>query len=494
MTQMDKYKDQNEVTVVQQENVQYPEHAPFHPAARYPEAPLEIVASGINSAYECVRELFRISGYDAPAYGAPSWNPLGWLIRPGDTVFLKPNMIAHKHALNDDWNYVITHGSIVRAVVDYTYLALQGKGRVIIGDAPQNDSRFDLIVAEMGLRAIQELYWEKKSFEIEIVDLRDEYLVERDGIYTERVRLPGDPRGSFSVDLAGDSMFAELDGQGKLYYGAFYDVAETNAHHHDGMHEYAISRTPVVADVFINLPKLKTHKKCGITVNLKSLVGINANKNWLPHYAFGSPSAGGDQFSNNGAKGHLENSLVLAAKKRLLNESALFKQLARRLKGIGYMVFGDNEQVVRSGNWHGNDTVWRMCLDLNRILMYANPNATMRDTAKPYLSIVDGIYAMEGSGPVGGTLKRAGLVVGGGNPVAVDAVCASLMGFDFRKLPLVMRAFERHAYALTDCAPEDLNVRSNVECWNRPLCKWEPSRGLQFKPHFGWTGQVEQCQ
>ncbi len=40
-----------------------------------------------------------------------------------------------------------------------------------------------------------------------------------------------------------------------------------------------MSKSPLVADVFINLPKLKTHKKCGLTVNLKSLVGINANKN-----------------------------------------------------------------------------------------------------------------------------------------------------------------------------------------------------------------------
>jgi uncharacterized protein (DUF362 family) len=483
--------DTHEVTVVRHDNGQYPEHPPFHPAVEYPETPVRIATSEQNSAYDCVRELFQLSGYDAPAFGTPQWNPLGWLIRPGDTVFLKPNMIAHKHAHSADWNYVITHGSVVRAVVDYTYVALQGNGRVIIGDGPQCDSRFDLVVSEMGLRAIQELYWEKKGFEIEIIDLRDEFWVERDGIYLETVRLPGDPRGSFSVDLAGDSMFAELDGQGKLYYGAFYNVEETNAHHHDGRHEYAISRTPVAADVFINLPKLKTHKKCGITVNLKSLVGINANKNWLPHYAFGAPSAGGDQFADESAKGRLENSIVLAAKRRLLKQNPVFKQLARKLKRVGYKIFGNNEQVVRSGNWHGNDTVWRMCLDLNRILMYASPNGTMRDTAKRHFSIVDGIYAMEGNGPVAGTLKRAGLVVGGSNPVAVDAVCSKLMGFDFRKLPLVQRAFERHAYPLADFAPEDVRVRSNVKSWNRPLCNLEISSAFAFKPHFGWTDHVE---
>lgn len=53
-----------------------------------------------------------------------------------------------------------------------------------------------------------------------------------------------------------------------------------------------------MADVFINLPKMKVHKKTGVTLSLKNLVGINADKNWLPHYSGGSPRNGGDQFSN----------------------------------------------------------------------------------------------------------------------------------------------------------------------------------------------------
>jgi len=44
--------------------------------------------------------------------------------------------------------------------------------------------------------------------------------------------------------------------------------------------------------------------------------------------------------------------------------------------------------------------------------------------------IVDGIIAMEGWGPTYGTPKKAGLLIGGRNPVSVDAFCAFLMGFD----------------------------------------------------------------
>ena len=61
----------------------------------------------------------------------------------------------------------------------------------------------------------------------------------------------------------------------------------------NGTHEYLISRSAMDADVFINLPKLKTHKKVGVTLSLKNLVGINGDKNYLPHFCIGTPAEGG---------------------------------------------------------------------------------------------------------------------------------------------------------------------------------------------------------
>jgi uncharacterized protein (DUF362 family) len=51
---------------------------------------------------------------------------------------------------------------------------------------------------------------------------------------------------------------------------------------------------------------------------------------------------------------------------------------------------------------------------------------------KPHLAIVDGIIGMEGDGPIMGQPRRAGLIVMGRNPVAVDATAARLMGFEPR--------------------------------------------------------------
>ena len=466
----------------------YPAEPPFHPSESYPELLMRGRSAQVNAVYDAVRETFHLLGYDASHRGTAAWNPLGWLIRPGETVFLKPNMIAHKHALRDDWEYVITHGSVIRAVVDYVYIALQGRGRIQIGDGPQTDSKWDLITERMGLDAVRKLYAEQKQFEIELIDLRDEHWIEQDGIYTDRIKLKGDPAGKSLFDLGANSMFAEFDGRDKIYYGAYYDVDETNRHHSGGKHEYEVSNSPLAADVFINIPKLKTHKKCGLTVNLKSLVGINANKNCLPHYIIGSPETGGDQFDKLRARGRLENTLVLSVKRRLLKNSRAVQTAARRLKKLAYRIFGGTEEVVRSGNWHGNDTVWRMCLDLNRILLYGRPGGKFVGDPKKFFSLVDGIVAMEGNGPVAGDSRPAGLIIAGDNPVAVDAVCARLMGFDENKLPLVRRAFDAHELPLMD---GDITVVSSEGKWSGDYRKWQKNELLNFRPHFGWTGHVE---
>jgi uncharacterized protein (DUF362 family) len=64
-------------------------------------------------------------------------------------------------------------------------------------------------------------------------------------------------------------------------------------------------------------------------------------------------------------------------------------------------------------------------LDVNRCLVDVNR------TFKPGLSIVEGIVALEGIGPLyPGKPKNLGVMVGGTDPVAVDAVCTRIMRTD----------------------------------------------------------------
>lgn len=482
------------VGIFRDEKARYSDDAPFHPPERFPEIVFDDATDPSNGAYRCVRECFRLMGLDAEHFGTPEWNPLGDVVRSGDTVVLKPNLISHRQDNSDAWHGLITHGSVIRAVADYVILALKGEGRIILADGCQEDSSIDRIRKHVGVDELQAFYDERCGIELAFLDLRDRYRVSRDGVYVDTVELEGDPHGNARCDLGAESHLVEVDNLGKRYYGSFYDVEETNRHHSGGVHEYMISRSALEADVFICLPKLKTHKKVGVTLSLKNLVGINGQKNWLPHYALGSPEQNGDQFPAQTARTVLENKVVLGAKKKMLEKNRLFISLGRMTKGLAYRVFGATDQVVRSGNWHGNDTCWRMTLDLNLVLLYADPNGDLTDRRKRYFSVIDGIVGMQGNGPLSGEEYPAGVVVAGFDPVAVDAAGATIMGFDWKRLPIVMRAFDRRAHRIAGADQDEIVVCSNRSEWNCTLEQLQNAPHLGFRPHFGWVGTIERAR
>jgi uncharacterized protein (DUF362 family) len=60
---------------------------------------------------------------------------------------------------------------------------------------------------------------------------------------------------------------------------------------------------------------------------------------------------------------------------------------------------------------------------------------------KPKLTIIDGIVGQEDFGPVSGTPKTMNLLIGGENPVAVDAVTMRVMGLEPNMSPPVLMAY-----------------------------------------------------
>ena len=60
---------------------------------------------------------------------------------------------------------------------------------------------------------------------------------------------------------------------------------------------------------------------------------------------------------------------------------------------------------------------------------------------KPGLTIIDGLTGLEDFGPVSGRAKRMNLLIGGTNPVAVDAVAMRVMGLDPASSPPVLLAY-----------------------------------------------------
>src|SRR5215831_12460913 len=86
---------------------EYPSVPPFHPPAELSDCIFRERGQEENPTYLGIRECFRLAGLDAANYGTPQWNPLGGLIRPRDTVLLKPNLVKEAHPRDPDgWKYV----------------------------------------------------------------------------------------------------------------------------------------------------------------------------------------------------------------------------------------------------------------------------------------------------------------------------------------------------------------------------------------------------
>jgi uncharacterized protein (DUF362 family) len=467
----------------------YPSGPLIHPSGQYPACPFG-AGDDEDPVYQAVRESLKSLGLDEERYGTTSWNPLGVLIKPGDRVLIKPNLIREGHGSRPkEWEQVITHPSVIWAVLDYVHIALQGKGQVIVADGPQMDSDFAEICRRTSLLQLTS-FFRAKGLDVSILDLRRERWFQRGGVTYRRGVLPGDPLGYTTVDLGEASAFQEYHLNGR-FYGADYDAHETAQYHSGGHHAYVLCRTAIDADVIINLPKMKTHKKTGITLGLKNMVGVNGHRNCLPHHTLGTPADGGDEFPESSHMRGIQSSAIAAFKRCLTMAGGRGGRLSRLAVRLGRAAFGDTSEVIRSGNWHGNDTIWRTVLDLNKILLHFDGNGNQRRNLRRYLTLVDGVVAGEGDGPSAPDRKEVGVIVAGLNPVAVDTVCATIMGFDYRKIPLLKNAWYIDRYPLVGFRPEDVVCESNVPEWRGSLWDLLHARHLGFFPHVGWIGHIE---
>src|SRR5438552_1696607 len=147
------------VAIARAREASYPTPCPFHPEQAYPEYPFGAAnISAPNPVYEAVRQGLALLGLDRPRYGTREWNPLGDVVAPGDKVVIKPNFVMHYNHGGGPLEAVVTHPSVLRAVIDYVSIALQGRGRIVVADAPQSDCRFDILRRELTLDALFAFY------------------------------------------------------------------------------------------------------------------------------------------------------------------------------------------------------------------------------------------------------------------------------------------------------------------------------------------------
>jgi uncharacterized protein (DUF362 family) len=489
------------VGVVDCERFDYPQRPPFHPPLAYPEYPYgNGHVDPDNFVYGAVRELFYELGLDREGFGTPRWNPLRDIIRPGQKVIIKPNLVISDHELGDLGLLAsVAHGAVIRPLVDYALLANGGQGWITICDSPIKEVDFDRITEFNGLAGICRFFRDVGAT-VRLLDIRD-LQVTRDGkgVMIAKKALPGDPLGYTIVDLGSRSLLADVARYSRRFRStaAVYEnrMSET---HTDTVNLYSIPNTILQADCVISVAKLKNHRKSGVTLSLKNIIGTTNEKRWLPHHRVGTPSEGGDMCPDAALPSRKFRGAVADT---LVSHSYGmwgFKYVLPLLRfvyryGVRWWerrLFGTRERAeFGEGDWWGNDTIWRTVLDLNMIIRYADKRGALQDhRQRAYLSVIDGIVGGHREGPLHPVPRECGLIIGGLDPVATDVVCTHVMGFDPDRIKLLSES-HRAPFPVGTAVPELIHVRSNRDRWTR----WrDPDFDhLAFEPSVGWKGYVE---
>ena len=218
--------------------------------------------------------------------------------------------------------------------------------------------------------------------------------------------------------------------------------------------------------MILNVPKLKTHMKTGMTGALKNFVGIIGSKDFLPHFRAGSPSAGGDEYPDKNWLSHAASPV----REFLQTRAPLWMWKLARAGARSA------SPLIHGGGWHGNDTLWRTIHDLVDIARNYGPGGELRSQA-PYHPDAGGC---DGGGrglrSAEAASRPCGLLVWGEDPGLVDVTCATLMGFDWRKIPLLSHLCDREAAAFTVFDGQAPAMAASVRPFASPV---------------GWVGAIE---
>ena len=350
----------------------------------------------------------------------------------GKKILLKPNWV-YQNNVSEDEICLRTNNSFLLAALEV--ILEQKPAKIVIGDAPIQGCIWDKMLDYNFANRCKEL-GRKNNIPIIIKDFRRV-------TFEPSLNNPIKERNPMSdyviFDLGKESFLEPISLKTNRFRVTNYNPDRLDESHRNGMHKYCITKELFEADVIISLPKVKTHQKTGITCALKNLVGLNGDKDYLPHHRIGGQGFGGDCYPG---KNYL----------RLWSEYALDK--ANRQHGkIGYPIwvflslllwkssFPKKVHNLAAG-WFGNDTTWRMVMDLNKVGIYGKLDGTIaQEPQRALYSLCDGIVGGQGNGPLQPIPLPLGIISFSNSSPMNDICMAVLMGFDFHQIPLLQSAF-----------------------------------------------------
>ncbi len=483
-------KKTENIGIIKTDNYYYPSVPPFRPSKKYPEYRLHELSSE-NHVYDMIRNGFYLMGYDNENWNTPAWNPLGEFIMPGQTVVIKPNMVMDVNPSGDGTDCLFTHPSLVACVVDYVAIALKNEGKIVIGDAPMQECNFENLINNSGYNVLLSFYQSifPESLKIELIDFRGLHSSVHNGVYhSEEVNT----QNGTVVDLGYESEFAGLGSEFfKNIRITNYDPQILKSHHDAEKNEYYVSNAVLQADVIINMPKPKTHRKAGVTIALKNLVGINARKEYLPHHTKGDINSGGDEYKNKSYLKEIKDYLL--DKKNYYQQTkknyAIANIIEKNIIMINILLKYFSKDQYFEGSWYGNNTISRTIVDLNKILMYADKNGNISNVRQRKLLIIaDMIVSGEKEGPVIPSAKNVGIIAIGENPVVFDEIIATLMGAKLEYINTIKHARKpQGTLNICDEMEKGTIVSNDVLLNGKNIDNLEKKSILYFIPANGWT-------
>jgi len=390
----------------------------------------------------------------------------------GQRVLLKPNLVSH-NKLSSDMFCLRTHDNFILATLE---AVLQKRPeRVLLGDAPVQGCDWQKIFSKDFLNKINDL-GKKYNIEVVVKDFRKRFFT-----YTGSSRFKEiNPDSEFvTFDLGENSFLEEISIESKnIFRVTDYAADKLGEYHKRGTHKYCIAKDVFDSDVIISLSKAKTHQKTGITNSMKNLVGLNGDKACLPHHRVGGVKNGGDCYSGGNPIIKLaEKILELANKNQDNSYYNLLRLLAFR---IWRLSFPSKAQNLNAG-WYGNDTTWRMVLDINRIAEFGKMDGSINvKPQRSLISITDGIIGGQGNGPLSPDPLPLGIVSVSDCLAALDMAICILMGFDINRIPIVRASCK------------DLDLKSIKMSFNGKIVEFNDLSDYSIKtiPPPGWQGYL----
>jgi uncharacterized protein (DUF362 family) len=350
----------------------------------------------------------------------------------GKKILLKPNWVKQPKQPGDIF-CLCTHNQFTLAVLE---LLLQYQpAQVLIGDAPIQGAVWDEIVTPAFVQSVHDLAGNYNT-PVSIKDFRR--VIYMPG--TNRLEAERNPMSEYVIADVGDKSY--LEPITPKHYNPFrvahYNPDTFSATHSPGIHKYCIAKALFDADTVISLPKVKTHQKTGITCALKNIVGLNGDKDYLPHHRIGGTGRGGDNYPG---KNLLRYWSELATDRANRYKGKPVYRFWQKIAAVLWRFSFPGTKYQPNGAWYGNDTTWRMVMDLNTIVRYGKADGTIADTPQRVLySISDGIVGGQGDGPLLPQPLPLGIIAFSDNAAMNDICMATVMGIDISKLPLLNAA------------------------------------------------------